>query len=49
MGRGTCAMCKKSGAVGTEVIKCKMGNCGWYFHNACLNDWRGSGLLKIHR
>ncbi|BDA49897.1 probable histone-lysine N-methyltransferase NSD2 at C-terminar half [Coccomyxa sp. Obi] len=48
MGCGTCAMCKKSGEVGKEVTKCKMGNCGWYFHNTCLNDWRGSGLLKIH-
>ncbi|EIE26898.1 hypothetical protein COCSUDRAFT_59402 [Coccomyxa subellipsoidea C-169] len=31
------------------ILPCKMGSCGWYFHNACLNGLRDSGLLKIHR
>lgn len=44
-----CAICKQMGIVGHHILKCKMGSCGFYFHNICLNPLRDSGLLKIHR
>lgn len=35
--------------MGQHILKCKMGSCGYYFHNTCLNGIRESGCLKIHR
>ncbi len=49
LGIGACAICKQTGVVGQHILKCKMGSCGYYFHNQCLNGLRDSGLLKIHR
>ncbi|CAL8466728.1 g6264 [Coccomyxa elongata] len=49
LGIGACAICKQTGVVGQHILKCKMGSCGYYFHNTCLNGIRESGCLKIHR
>ncbi|KAK9916851.1 hypothetical protein WJX75_007876 [Coccomyxa subellipsoidea] len=49
LGIGSCAICKRTGVVGQHILKCKMGSCGYYYHNACLNTIKDSGCLKIHR
>ncbi len=35
-GRGECTVCGAEGDVGSELLKCRMGSCGLYYHRDCL-------------
>ena len=49
-GLAACAACKQKGAAGLEVLKCRLGSCGNYFHPACLRRLAAATpCVKVHR
>jgi len=48
-GVAECACCKVKGRAGQEVVKCRHGGCGQYFHPHCLRALaQTSACLQIH-